>query len=336
MVKKIIIGSVVVAIAVIAIFLLDFFYSDKTALGTIVEIGAEGELTLIKTSKGSMSTEKWHNDLQAFIDLTSSSIRPEDSVESREDLADLTIQETDIFMVSDLSAFEIDEQVISAFISQYTNLLSFVEENFSTKNIDVKEVLINEIERRKDLILEGNITSSLPLFSTLEFSSVSFGGENGNQIIEGIVYRYVYQSPNKGLKNELGPGVVLSGKNLSSSIMWQIDLSGSDFSGSLLRHNILTESNLSGVNFNSSNLSGVIFGSTVGKEANFKDANLQGAVFFGDDFTDAYFEGTDFRNASFYSNGTEKTRINIEWKDAILKNGINGEENISWVSNQSS
>jgi len=331
MVKKIIIGSVVIVVAVIAIFLFDFFYSDKAVLCTIVEIGAEGELTLIKTSKESMSTEKWHNDLQAFIDLTSSVIRPEDDVDRREDLADLSIKESDVFTVSDLSAFEVDEQVISAFITQYTNLLEIVEGNFSSNDSGVKENLLNEIDRRKSLIMEGDILPSLPLFSTLEFTNVSFDGENGNQLIEGIVYRYVYQSPNKGLKNELGPGVVLSGKNLSSSIMWQVDISGSDFSGSLLRHSILTESNLSDGNFSNSNLSGVIFGSTISRGANFQDANLQGAVFFGDDFTDANFERTDFRNASFYTNGAEQTRINIQWKDAILKNGITGEENISWV-----
>lgn len=304
---------------------------DTGVFVTIIDINDNSELVLVKTSEEEL---RWRNRrafYDTFNELTARIRGEEDTVRRREDIVHEERRNAVFLYISDVNSFAVEKNIIEVFNNQYSALLQIIYESFAKEDSLLKNNLMDEVVRRKDLINKGQIGISLPLLSSLRVDDVVFCEDNNDRITGGIISIYIYRPPNAGINITLEPHMDLSYKNLSSSIMWQRDMNNSDFSGSNLRHVFFSASNLQNVNFENANLSNAIFGGTVCREANFRNANLEGAIFIGDDLTGANFENANFSGAIFKSADNQKTRIEVNWKDLILQAGIIGKEHIEWV-----
>lgn len=225
------------------------------------------------------------------------------------------------------------------FLKQYENLENEVLKSFSERkaelsnksadNAILKDWLLNEINKRKDKVLSGDIVSMLPIYSSLRIDNPIFDEEN--KIIGGEITKYIYKPTNKFSNIRVQPYMEVSNNNISGLMILNEDLSNSNFSNSKLKNAILTECLLCNVDFSNSNLSGTIFGKTDCRGADFSNSNLQGAIFSGDDLTNTNLENADFSHVIFDNSLGEKTKLDIIWKNIILNYNISGQEFIEWI-----
>lgn len=192
-----------------------------------------------------------------------------------------------------------------------------------------KKALLKEVGERKKSVSAGDASYMIPLDCYLELEDVTYDESDPDKATGGTIKTFMYKK--KSNVAIIDGEADLSGKNMTSAMLWNKDLGKITMAGSWLCQAVIADCDISKGDLAGSTLLGTLVAGCDMSGCDLSDADLSGAVFIGTDMRGADFEGTTFEDTVFKCLGDKKVRIDKKWKNKILSHDVTGAKNIEWI-----